>query len=624
MKVFWAVILAVFLSSCSKDIVESSDDSPGLEKVTYEEVNKRLEYYSGLCNTYKGNNVNDFAKIVKGAKYVTNVEVQNNVVKAKTNFGLPLEFSFNQEVFENATNSFPKTINRKSKTNQNLNSEYYTRGTTESNIIRGRRLLRDRNIAIWCPWDEKAPENLLEILTPYINNLKKHKDDAEKCKFDILDATDPLSFKEFNKYDVVYVLTHGINDGNLTIPIVHKKLYLDKYCENGNLNENCGLTAFWVMNEEGTKKTEYLKLDENFLNKYLPSDLSRTIIWSSCCYSGNSSSALLNSSIKNNCMAYYGPDGLAFGRKVADVFEQFASCIFYDYTSSQYAFQKANRLYPNSPMREYATASFSKINIKKFTLGESRNDNTERWGELEYWYSSDSELENNDDELEIYLKLLNKKTGKFKDFKVEELGQLEQTEKDGVIINKVDYKLKDLEPGASYEFTFCTKVNGYESIRCIWDILMPTLPIRWIDLGLPSGNLIYCNDNKTDNNSDAHLMGKSDFQELLDFTNASWGEYNFGKGVWFSSKQNTNKVFFEAGGFTLNPPSVQFLPSAVEPIEHYQKGDVICFKTCDADTYFYWKRGESPTFLTQNQIIKMTGMTNYSSISDCYIKYVTK
>ena len=124
MKVFWAVILAVFLSSCSKDIVESSDDSPGLEKVTYEEVNKRLEYYSGLCNTYKGNNVNDFAKIVKGAKYVTNVEVQNNVVKAKTNFGLPLEFSFNQEVFENATNSFPKTINRKSKTNQNLNSKY--------------------------------------------------------------------------------------------------------------------------------------------------------------------------------------------------------------------------------------------------------------------------------------------------------------------------------------------------------------------------------------------------------------------------------------------------------------------------------------------------------------------
>ena len=42
MKVFWTVILAVFLSSCSKDIVESSDDSPGLERVTYEEVNKRL------------------------------------------------------------------------------------------------------------------------------------------------------------------------------------------------------------------------------------------------------------------------------------------------------------------------------------------------------------------------------------------------------------------------------------------------------------------------------------------------------------------------------------------------------------------------------------------------------
>lgn len=255
MKVFWTVILAVFLSSCSKDIVESSDDSPGLERVTYEEVNKRLEYYSGLYNTYKGNNANDFAKIVKGAKYVTNVEVQNNVVKAKTNFGLPLEFSFNQEVFENATNSFPKTINRKSNTNQNLNSEYYTRGTTESNIIRGHRLLRDRNIAIWCPWDEKASENLLEILTPSINKLK-NKVGAEKCKFDILNATDPLSFKEFNKYDVVYVLTHGLEDGNLTIPIVHKKLYLDKYCENGNLNENCGLTAFWVI--ENGKKLNFL------------------------------------------------------------------------------------------------------------------------------------------------------------------------------------------------------------------------------------------------------------------------------------------------------------------------------------------------------------------------------
>lgn len=619
MKVFWTVILAVFLSSCSKDIVESSDDSPGLERVTYEEVNKRLEYYSGLYNTYKGNNANDFAKIVKGAKYVTNVEVQNNVVKAKTNFGLPLEFSFNQEVFENATNSFPKTINRKSNTKQNLNSEYYTRGTTESNIIRGHRLLRDRNIAIWCPWDEKASENLLEILTPSINKLK-NKVGAEKCKFDILNATDPLSFKEFNKYDVVYVLTHGLEDGNLTIPIVHKKLYLDKYCENGNLNENCGLTAFWVI--ENGKKTEFLKLDENFLNKYLPSDLSRTIIWSSCCYSGNSSSALLNSSIKNNCMAYYGPDGLAIGGKVARVFEEFASCIFYDYTSSQYAFQKANRLHPNSLMREYAKASFLKYFIKDITVDEYNLNGIS--GVLEYWYSSDSGLKNYDDKIEFNFRLKNEKNGEIKNIKEEDLGKTVQTEENGVIKNKINYKLTGLEENVSYVFSICVKVNGHEYHNKYKRFQIISILRDWIDLGLRSGNLIYCNDNDSNNNSNAHVMDKSDFQELLDFTNASWGECEGRRGVWFSSKQNTNKVFFEAGGFTLNPPSVQFLPSAVEPIEHYQKGDVICFKTRDADTYFYWKRGEKPTFLTQNQIIKMTGMTNYSSISDCYIKYVTK
>ena len=619
MKVFWTVILAVFLSSCSKDIVESSDDSPGLERVTYEEVNKRLEYYSGLYNTYKGNNANDFAKIVKGAKYVTNVEVQNNVVKAKTNFGLPLEFSFNQEVFENATNSFPKTINRKSNTNQNLNSEYYTRGTTESNIIRGHRLLRDRNIAIWCPWDEKASENLLEILTPSINKLKNNVG-AEKCKFDILNATDPLSFKEFNKYDVVYVLTHGLEDGNLTIPIVHKKLYLDKYCENGNLNENCGLTAFWVI--ENGKKTEFLKLDENFLNKYLPSDLSRTIIWSSCCYSGNSSSALLNSSIKNNCMAYYGPDGLAIGGKVARVFEEFASCIFYDYTSSQYAFQKANSLHPNSLMREYAKASFLKYFIKDITVDEYNLNGIS--GVLEYWYSSDSGLKNYDDKIEFNFRLKNEKNGEIKNIKEEDLGKTVQTEENGVIKNKINYKLTGLEENVSYVFSICVKVNGHEYHNKYKRFQIISILRDWIDLGLRSGNLIYCNDNDSNNNSNAHVMDKSDFQELLDFTNASWGECEGRRGVWFSSKQNTNKVFFEAGGFTLNPPSVQFLPSAVEPIEHYQKGDVICFKTRDADTYFYWKRGEKPTFLTQNQIIKMTGMTNYSSISDCYIKYVTK
>lgn len=619
MKVFWTVILAVFLSSCSKDIVESSDDSPGLERVTYEEVNKRLEYYSGLYNTYKGNNANDFAKIVRGAKYVTNVEVQNNVVKAKTNFGLPLEFSFNQEVFENATNSFPKTINRKSNTNQNLNSEYYTRGTTESNIIKGHRLLRDRNIAIWCPWDEKASENLLEILTPSINKLK-NKVGAEKCKFDILNATDPLSFKEFNKYDVVYVLTHGLEDGNLTIPIVHKKLYLDKYCENGNLNENCGLTAFWVI--ENGKKTEFLKLDENFLNKYLPSDLSRTIIWSSCCYSGNSSSALLNSSIKNNCMAYYGPDGLAIGGKVARVFEEFASCIFYDYTSSQYAFQKANSLHPNSLMREYAKASFLKYFIKDITVDEYNLNGIS--GVLEYWYSSDSGLKNYDDKIEFNFRLKNEKNGEIKNIKEEDLGKTVQTEENGVIKNKINYKLTGLEENVSYVFSICVKVNGHEYHNKYKRFQIISILGDWIDLGLRSGNLIYCNDNDSNNNSNAHVMDKSDFQELLDFTNASWGECEGRRGVWFSSKQNTNKVFFEAGGFTLNPPSVQFLPSAVEPIEHYQKGDVICFKTRDADTYFYWKRGEKPTFLTQNQIIKMIGMTNYSSISDCYIKYVTK
>lgn len=619
MKVFWTVILAVFLSSCSKDIVESSDDSPDLERVTYEEVNKRLEYYSGLYNTYKGNNANDFAKIVRGAKYVTNVEVQNNVVKAKTNFGLPLEFSFNQEVFENATNSFPKTINRKSNTNQNLNSEYYTRGTTESNIIKGHRLLRDRNIAIWCPWDEKASENLLEILTPSINKLK-NKVGAEKCKFDILNATDPLSFKEFNKYDVVYVLTHGLEDGNLTIPIVHKKLYLDKYCENGNLNENCGLTAFWVI--ENGKKTEFLKLDENFLNKYLPSDLSRTIIWSSCCYSGNSSSALLNSSIKNNCMAYYGPDGLAIGGKVARVFEEFASCIFYDYTSSQYAFQKANSLHPNSLMREYAKASFLKYFIKDITVDEYNLNGIS--GVLEYWYSSDSGLKNYDDKIEFNFRLKNEKNGEIKNIKEEDLGKTVQTEENGVIKNKINYKLTGLEENVSYVFSICVKVNGHEYHNKYKRFQIISILRDWIDLGLRSGNLIYCNDNDSNNNSNAHVMDKSDFQELLDFTNASWGECEGRRGVWFSSKQNTNKVFFEAGGFTLNPPSVQFLPSAVEPIEHYQKGDVICFKTRDADTYFYWKRGEKTTFLTQNQIIKMTGMTNYSSISDCYIKYVTK
>lgn len=567
----------------------------------------------------KGNNANDFAKIVKGAKYVTNVEVQNNVVKAKTNFGLPLEFSFNQEVFENATNSFPKTINRKSNTNQNLNSEYYTRGTTESNIIRGHRLLRDRNIAIWCPWDEKASENLLEILTPSINKLK-NKVGAEKCKFDILNATDPLSFKEFNKYDVVYVLTHGLEDGNLTIPIVHKKLYLDKYCENGNLNENCGLTAFWVI--ENGKKTEFLKLDENFLNKYLPSDLSRTIIWSSCCYSGNSSSALLNSSIKNNCMAYYGPDGLAIGGKVARVFEEFASCIFYDYTSSQYAFQKANSLHPNSLMREYAKASFLKYFIKDITVDEYNLNGIS--GVLEYWYSSDSGLKNYDDKIEFNFRLKNEKNGEIKNIKEEDLGKTVQTEENGVIKNKINYKLTGLEENVSYVFSICVKVNGHEYHNKYKRFQIISILRDWIDLGLRSGNLIYCNDNDSNNNSNAHVMDKSDFQELLDFTNASWGECEGRRGVWFSSKQNTNKVFFEAGGFTLNPPSVQFLPSAVEPIEHYQKGDVICFKTRDADTYFYWKRGEKPTFLTQNQIIKMTGMTNYSSISDCYIKYVTK
>lgn len=500
-------------------------------------------------------------------------------------------------------------------------SKYYTRGTTESNIISGHRLLRDRNIAIWCPWDEKASENLSEILTLCINNLKK-KGGAEKCKFDILDATDPLSFKEFNKYDVVYVLTHGLNDGNLTIPIVHKKLYLDKYCENGNLNENCGLTAFWVMNEEGTKKTELLKLDENFLNKYLPSDLSRTIIWSSCCYSGNSNSALLNSSIKNNCMAYYGPDGLAIGGKVARVFEQFASCIFYDYTSSQYAFQKANRLYPNSPMREYAKASFLKYFIKDITVEEYNLNGIS--GVLEYWYSSDSGLKNYDDKIEFNFRLKNEKNGEIKNIKEEDLGKTIQTEENGVIKNKINYKLTGLEENVSYVFSICVKVNGHEYHNKYKRFQIISILRDWIDLGLRSGNLIYCNDNDSNNNSNAHVMDKSDFQELLDFTNAFWGECEGRKGVWFSSKQNTNKVFFEAGGFTLNPPSVQFLPSAVEPIEHYQKGDVICFKTRDADTYFYWKRGESPTFLTQNQIIKMTGMTNYSSISDCYIKYVTK
>ena len=415
-------------------------------------------------------------------------------------------------------------------------------------------------------------------------------------------------------------MTHGLEDGNLTIPIVHKKLYLDKYCENGNLNENCGLTAFWVI--ENGKKTEFLKLDENFLNKYLPSDLSRTIIWSSCCYSGNSSSALLNSSIKNNCMAYYGPDGLAIGGKVARVFEEFASCIFYDYTSSQYAFQKANSLHPNSLMREYAKASFLKYFIKDITVDEYNLNGIS--GVLEYWYSSDSGLKNYDDKIEFNFRLKNEKNGEIKNIKEEDLGKTVQTEENGVIKNKINYKLTGLEENVSYVFSICVKVNGHEYHNKYKRFQIISILRDWIDLGLRSGNLIYCNDNDSNNNSNAHVMDKSDFQELLDFTNASWGECEGRRGVWFSSKQNTNKVFFEAGGFTLNPPSVQFLPSAVEPIEHYQKGDVICFKTRDADTYFYWKRGEKPTFLTQNQIIKMTGMTNYSSISDCYIKYVTK
>lgn len=231
------------------------------EGVTIEEIQAQLEKYPTVTTQVKNDilylQIDDQDTFICDPYYKTCIKETDDVIEE-------IDIATLQEEINNAL--YPKS--------DNARSVFSLTPCSSSNLTRSssnnRNVLSKGEILMWDPWK-------LIKKTPSLNGLKVNT---------LKDKEATLSkIESFNKYDVVFMCCHGTPEGDIIVPAFEK-------C---NIFMGCGKEVY----EGRTIKKEELE-------RHLPSNLSKTILWTSICWGYNS--YLKELALNRNVVAFAGCD----------------------------------------------------------------------------------------------------------------------------------------------------------------------------------------------------------------------------------------------------------------------------------------------------------------------------
>ena len=197
----------------------------------------------------------------------------------------------------------------------NLDDE--TRATTS---LDNRMILYKKTAALWNPWAEFYQEDI---------DFFKYAIEDSDFNYSIFTSFSPASIGEWKNYDLVYIGSHGCEDGALCLPtnlfrtFLYPYIYMnadgEEYLDEKEADD-AGYRLHVELGENGI--TECFALEKKILDILLP-DLSNTIIWTSACYLGREDSIFKKAALSKNCPEFYGADGECRGEGPMSVFMTF-------------------------------------------------------------------------------------------------------------------------------------------------------------------------------------------------------------------------------------------------------------------------------------------------------------
>lgn len=241
---------------------------------TIEDIQEQLEKYSTLVTSEVRNNIL-YLKIDSLYDFMCDPYQVTGELEPKSNDDSLEDFENIEREIQEAL--YPN-ISRINPT-RTENSEALARASGGSN-----NLLDKKQVMIWNPWKLSNVKDIMKADVKDINGLK-----IKSFYFEGLS-----DLKKMNQYDIVFLCCHGDPDGNIWIPWVNADP------SNQEIIKNSALFGSGSITIEGRSVT----IEE--LRSYIPSDLSKTVLWTAICF--GDCSFLKNIAIGRGCPAFSGAD----------------------------------------------------------------------------------------------------------------------------------------------------------------------------------------------------------------------------------------------------------------------------------------------------------------------------
>lgn len=353
MKNVLYLLSVVLFAACSKDdeaeVIVSDADIEVYQQV-FDDALSYIEADTSI-------DINTTVEFVKKLEGVTNVVVEDSIVRVAIQGGVnfTIDFyehpddysydSFNESAFQSYLDSIDNATDNKIPSGYEKTDEVFkdylsaiTRsvgipggeGSTRASSTNQRVRLTRRNAAIWAPLGGGYQEESNRIIKIANSTLAN-----DKRKMRVLQGFSPTVFSSFSEYDIVYFSYHGDKDGVISIPsrmltqeerIKYKEEVKQKRVEKR------------IRVKDSKRYIDRYVLLDAFWEKYLP-DLTNTIIFSCVCYLGVDNSHFLKVCKKKNVADFFAADDECRAKKIVECFEKFYPLFMRGNCSTRTAFE---------------------------------------------------------------------------------------------------------------------------------------------------------------------------------------------------------------------------------------------------------------------------------------------
>lgn len=325
-------ILTLMVACSSGDEPDKTDDKPSADILTQEALNIAHATFDVALGHLKESPTNhdpeEFTAYLLTLPDVENVDNENGFINVTTRGGAEFFIDLKVRDFPNPDEISVDAIAK--EINDGLDSQNYPSITStmstatemkdylsNKNISSTRatntnaRVLNRKKILFYCPWPEfRGYGSKIEELAQKTGS----KCDIEEVNFSA------ESFPAWSNYDLVYVFTHGLPGGHLTVPIeILDTQYASSVAK--------GLAKIGSVTVRVNNENRYLacgSLHPSLVRQNLK-DLSNTIVWLYACHCGEENSAIRKDLLAKNAADFIGVKGLASTNHALTMFADFYS-----------------------------------------------------------------------------------------------------------------------------------------------------------------------------------------------------------------------------------------------------------------------------------------------------------